>query len=60
MRPAKTVKFRIHLALEDASYIDLDMAVTDFLKRLIGENVARELGGSILAIECITSDSDES
>jgi len=54
------VKFRIHLALEDASYIDLDTPVTDFLKRLIGENVARELDGAVLAIECITSDSHES
>jgi len=60
MRPAKTVKFRIHLALEDASYMDLDMPVTDLLKRLIGENVARELDGFVLAIECITSDSDDS
>jgi len=59
MRPGKTVKFRIHLVLEDTSYIDLDMSVTDFLKRLIGENVARELDGSVLAIECITSDAND-
>lgn len=54
MKPVETVKFRIHLESNETRYVDLEMSVADFLKRLIGENTAEVLKGFVLSIESLT------